>query len=57
MKISVQKIRAHLWQWRIRSHRRIVFGGYCRTKRAALSDASIILATHIARPGFGSFYE
>lgn len=34
--------RARMWRWEIKQGRKVLFGGYCRTKKDAENDAGIV---------------
>jgi hypothetical protein len=42
MKIYVTQLRPRLWHWEIRHRRQWLFGGSCRTRRDARSDAAFV---------------
>ena len=43
MKTTIRQIKRNLWSWTIRDSRKIISGGYCRTKRLFSKNSAGLL--------------
>lgn len=55
MKTTITK-EGRVWRWEIKRGRKVLFGGYCKTKKDATNDAGVVMrqnASVMARPDGG----
>ena len=42
MKTTITK-EGRVWRWEIKRGRKVLFGGYCKTKKDATNDAGVVM--------------